>query len=350
MASWRELPAGGVIFAVFDRALAERGGFLRKTSTAISHVTRSRARRRREMLKDLCAVPLLRLLPAAQIGLLVDDVHGRSYAGGERLFSEAESADGLHFVRHGEVELERGGAPVRRIGAGGILGELALVADIPRPVTARADGPVDTYELRRSDVERWRRACPEFDAGVRELAREHLSEIAERDAARGEEERRWGESAIAALATGAEVPTPAEMRAMAEEHEGSPLAIWLGLLIDGIPESIVIGASLLTLVTASLGAAGDVVFSEVVPYTLIAGLFLSNFPEALSSSVGMRCLGAVPRRRLSSYGSQFLMSTRLPVSASINSACCLATFFISRCSSGWFLRCTCGARWSPLPP
>ena len=28
-------------------------------------------------------------------------------------------------------------------------------------------------------------------------------------------------------------------------------------------------------------------FAEVVPYTLIAGLFLSNFPEALSSSVGM---------------------------------------------------------------
>ncbi len=286
--------AGGVLFAVLDRALAERGGFLRKTSTAISYVTRRRAGRRREMLKDLCAVPLLRLLPAAQVGLLVNDVQVRSYADGERLFSEGESADGLHFVRHGEVELERGGAPIQRIGAGRILGELALVADIPRPMTARADGPVDTYELMRIDVERWRRACPEFDAGVRELAREHLSEIAERDAERGEEERRWGESAIAALATGAEVPTPAEMRAMAEEYEGSPLAVWLGLLIDGIPESIVIGAGLLTLVTAHLGAGGDVVFSEVVPYTLIAGLFLSNFPEALSSSVGMRCLGWSP--------------------------------------------------------
>ncbi len=289
---------GGILFAVLDRALAERGGFLRKTSTAIAHVTRHRARRRREMLMDLCAVPVLRRLPATQVGLLADDVRRRSYASGECLFSEGEAADGLHFVRRGEVELERGGASVRRIAAGGILGELALVADIPRHVTARAEGPVDTYELRRSDVERWRRACPEFDTGVRELARERLSEIAERDEERGQEERRWGEAAIAALTTGAEVPTPSEMRTLAEEYEGSPLAVWLGLLIDGIPESIVIGAGLLTLVSASLGAGGGVEFSEVVPYTLIAGLFLSNFPEALSSSVGMRSLGWSPGRIL----------------------------------------------------
>jgi len=52
------------------------------------------------------------------------------------------------------------------------------------------------------------------------------------------------------------------------------LAIWLGILLDGIPESIVIGSSLLTLGTISI--------------SLLAGLFLSNFPEALSSSVGLR--------------------------------------------------------------
>ena len=59
-------------------------------------------------------------------------------------------------------------------------------------------------------------------------------------------------------------------------HRGAPLAIWLGILLDGIPESLVIG-----------GSAVD----EHVSYSLIAGLFLSNYPEALSSSVGMRQQG-----------------------------------------------------------
>jgi zinc transporter ZupT len=37
-----------------------------------------------------------------------------------------------------------------------------------------------------------------------------------------------------------------------------------------------------------------VAFADVVPYTLVAGLFLSNFPEALSSSVAMRAQGWRP--------------------------------------------------------
>jgi zinc transporter ZupT len=76
-----------------------------------------------------------------------------------------------------------------------------------------------------------------------------------------------------------------------EEHGGAPMAIWLGLLIDGIPESFVIGAGFLTLLSAKLGAGIDPSFTDVLPYTLIAGLFLSNFPEALSASLGMKKSG-----------------------------------------------------------
>ena len=77
----------------------------------------------------------------------------------------------------------------------------------------------------------------------------------------------------------------------AEEHSGGGMAIWLGLLIDGIPESFVIGAGFLTLLSVKLGAGVEPGFTEVLPYTLIAGLFLSNFPEALSASMGMKKSG-----------------------------------------------------------
>lgn len=62
-----------------------------------------------------------------------------------------------------------------------------------------------------------------------------------------------------------------------ETHPGSGTAIALGALLDGIPESIVIGTSLLG------GGA--------VSVTTVVAVFISNVPEGLSSAAGMRRAG-----------------------------------------------------------
>ena len=62
--------------------------------------------------------------------------------------------------------------------------------------------------------------------------------------------------------------------------EGSGTAIAVGALLDGIPESVVIGVSLL--------AGGGV--SAVT----VAAVFLSNVPEGLSSAAGMKKAGRGP--------------------------------------------------------
>jgi ZIP family zinc transporter len=61
------------------------------------------------------------------------------------------------------------------------------------------------------------------------------------------------------------------------DDEGSGAAIAVGALLDGIPESIVIGLSLL--------AGGAVSFVAVI------AIFISNIPEGLSSSAGMKHAG-----------------------------------------------------------
>lgn len=61
------------------------------------------------------------------------------------------------------------------------------------------------------------------------------------------------------------------------ENSGSGLAIAVGALLDGIPESIVIGLSLL--------------HGGAVSVAAVVAIFLSNLPEGLSSAAGMKKAG-----------------------------------------------------------
>jgi ZIP family zinc transporter len=65
------------------------------------------------------------------------------------------------------------------------------------------------------------------------------------------------------------------------EHKGSGLAIALGVVLDGVPESVVVGLSLLDGGNTGLG--------------LVTGFFLANVPQGLSSASGMKKAGRSSR-------------------------------------------------------
>lgn len=92
-----------------------------------------------------------------------------------------------------------------------------------------------------------------------------------------------------------------------EKEDGAPMSIWLGLLVDGIPESFVIGAGFLTVLSMKISTGVEPVFLEIVPFTLIGGLFLANFPEAMSSAIGMKKQGFSTTKVLVLWGSMVLI-------------------------------------------
>jgi len=104
------------------------------------------------------------------------------------------------------------------------------------------------------------------------------------------------------------LPTGEALEKTHAAHGNAAMAIWLGNLLDGLPESFVVGTVLMATVAVNLQAGAPVVFWEVLPYTLLAGLFLSNLPEALSSSAQMRMQGMSVTRILSMWLSLVLMT------------------------------------------
>jgi ZIP family zinc transporter len=68
-------------------------------------------------------------------------------------------------------------------------------------------------------------------------------------------------------------------KTMSGEHQlvGQARAILLGTVLDGIPESFVLGASLQT--------------DGAIPIAVVVGVFVSNVPESLSATAGLREAG-----------------------------------------------------------
>ena len=116
-------------------------------------------------------------------------------------------------------------------------------------------------------------SSPALAEAVAGLAARRGADLGGASSIDAEQSHAWARTATADLEDRIADPTEVEVKEAARANHGAPLAIWLGILLDGIPESLVIGSSLLH---ASFSLS------------LIAGLFLSNFPEALGSSVGMR--------------------------------------------------------------
>jgi zinc transporter ZupT len=286
---------GGVLYILLDQLVNARGGFLRKTATTMQYFRVIKKRRQLKRLEELSRIPLLKSLSSDHINMLVAAVDPIAWLDGEVIYKEGDTANEVTFILDGRIEGVSGGRAIAEFEPGDVLGLGLVIMGVPVIGTVIARGDVKGFVLSKADFDRLRESSPEFDQASRDQAGEVTDRIRDAVAGEFEADMQWLGHASAALKTSSEVPDAADLRLAREEHRGAPLAIWLGILLDGIPESFVIGAGLLVLLR-SAAALDSIAFRHVIPYTLIAGLFLSNFPEALASSVNMRLVGYSKQR------------------------------------------------------
>jgi CRP-like cAMP-binding protein len=277
------LIAGAAAFVGVNAALDPVGGFLRKGATAEVFLRRRRRAQVETILDGLARVGILRALPPAEIQALVPLVEPVAVARGEVLFEQGQPGDALYVVVRGELDVRSGGMQLAALGPGEVVGEMALVTGQARTATVLATSDAELLRIAKNDFDRLLAASPPVALAVSRLLAERLVATSARQAEAEADARRWREEAARSVESGTLRATPIDHREMASAHGGSAaIGIYVGLFLDGIPESLAIGAL----------TVGGVAFN--LPF--IVALFLSNLPEAMSSSVIMRRIGYGPLR------------------------------------------------------
>lgn len=287
---------GGGLFVGLNMILNSRGGFLRKIGTTVSYLRRRKQEELRGLFERLSRSPVFQALPPEQIRALLPHLHKRRYADGELLAQQGEAGAEMFVIDAGTVRVYNAEAPdtdLAELGAGDVVGEIALVTGRPRAASLAARGDLVAWVLPEAAFADLARELPDFQQLMQGIAEERIHDLQDRQLLDSEQAARWFDQVDEVLADSDVAPTDADVKAAVSEHHGAPLAIWLGILLDGIPESFVIGSS-------ALGAA--------ISFSLIGGLFLANFPEAFSSSIGMREQGYSHTRILLMWGSLTLIT------------------------------------------
>lgn len=286
---------GGVIFEVFNQALNSRGAFLRKLSVAARYISSQRKRREEALLARLANVHLLQSLPPEDITPLVLAAQLVRLQPGEELFREGDAGSSLYLLDEGELEVIRGGARVAILTPGDTVGEMAVVTGAPRTATIRALEPARLFFIPKPAFDQLVQSAARVRDRVAELIKLRTEELKERLLVSHAEADEWQAAAAACLKVAAEAATPEEIKQAAEEQEHGPvLGVWLGNLLDCIPEALVLGSTV-----TGVGA---------LSWPLLAGIFLNNFPEAMSGSTVMHMAGLSRQRILLMWCSVVVVS------------------------------------------
>jgi zinc transporter ZupT len=139
--------------------------------------------------------------------------------------------------------------------------------------------------LRKRDFENLLKELPTLIQAVRNFFQqgEIASYLQQRQGFDPTKAAHWVRTAVHSMDLDRFIPSAAAMTETIKAHQGAPFAILLGNVLDGIPGVLVVDTSM---------------YHTHVSISLIAGLFLSNYPAALSSSIGMQQQGLTFTRAL----------------------------------------------------
>jgi len=289
---------GGMIFSGLNSILNNYGAFMRRFSSARGFLERLKYRRSKLLIEKLGRIKVLNQLPPELMARLITQVELKTYEDGTLIFRQGDAAHEMFFILEGQIDIihHEGGQQkhLACLDQYDCFGELGVLSRYPRTADAVAKGNVQVYAISREDFEALLKEDRTVQQKILALAASRLDDLSTRTDTNINEA--WQKETLKFLEGGQVSVTRDEIKheGEARSHGHAALAIWLGIFIDCIPESLVIG--MLTASTTGISIA------------FIAGVFLANMPEAMSSSVSMRDNGLSLGRVYLMWGSITLVT------------------------------------------
>ncbi|TAL61033.1 MAG: cyclic nucleotide-binding domain-containing protein [Bacteroidetes bacterium] len=268
--------AGGLFFVLLDKIVNNKGGFLRKTATTLTHLTAKHSIRQKKLFRQLSRVKFFHNLIPSQAHLIIPYLNRYLYRQGKIMVHEGDPGDLFFIVESGSAIVmdDNTNSVVNLLKPDDTYGIVELMTGITHNYNVLVKEDMHVWVINKESLDRVILLNPALAKEIKALVTEkiHLLEVTHEIPA-GKAEL-WYNEALDHFEGKRSNFTQSDVNEEVSEHGNPSMAIWLGMMLDGIPESIVVGSSLIIHPTMSL--------------SLLAGLSISNFPESLSSSVGMR--------------------------------------------------------------
>lgn len=287
---------GGLLYVGVNWLVERGGGGLHRRRRVRTQALEEKRTRAAPILEALSRSEIARCLSPDEAEEILPFLRRVEVRPGEVVFRRGDPSDALYLVERGAFEVRRNhgsptagheaaepGESVAVVGPGEAVGGLGMLGGQPRTTTLVARDAGALLTLTRADFDHVVSRLPRLRSVVADLVTRQLLASAHQTGASDPDE--WQRIAVGSIQhlTRSEVEAAAEKRTA----ESSPLAIFIGALQDGIPESVAIGATFGGL--ASLSP------------TFLVAVFLSNLPEAVGGTSALLKTGFSVRRVLTMW-------------------------------------------------
>jgi CRP-like cAMP-binding protein len=120
-------------------------------------------------------IPLFANIDTSRLKLLAFTSERLTFNAGAVLFREGDRGDSAYLILNGKVDVSvgspNGEVVVAHVGANNIIGEMALLCEMPRTATITATEPLDTLKIKKDQFFQLMRDLPQITLEImRELA------------------------------------------------------------------------------------------------------------------------------------------------------------------------------------
>jgi len=114
-------------------------------------------------------------IPAEELDAVATVASEREFAEGETLMAEGDFGHCLFLIEDGSADISVDGTTVAQVGAGDVIGEVAVVASGRRTASVVATSPVRAISLFKRDVWGLEANSPEASRRLRAAIKEHAT-------------------------------------------------------------------------------------------------------------------------------------------------------------------------------